>query len=75
MDNDRGDRDNRGDKDFYNDFATSPPTDDGENAVNGRRKFDKRKTEPTHEARAETACRLCLARRRKGLRSRIKAKN
>ena len=29
MDNDRGDRDNRGDKDFYNDFATPPPTDDG----------------------------------------------
>ena len=68
MDNDRGDRDNRGDKDFYNHFATSPPTDDNENAVNGCRRFDKRKAEPTHEARAETACRLCLARR-------IKAEN
>ena len=33
MDNDRGD------KDFYNDSATPPPTDDGENAVNGRRQI------------------------------------
>ena len=30
------------------------------------------KTEPMHEARAEGACTLCLARRRKSLRSRIK---
>jgi hypothetical protein len=35
----------------------------------------KLKAEPTHEARAEGACTLCLARRRKSLRSRIKTEN
>ena len=35
----------------------------------------KRKAEPTHEASAECACTLCLARRRKNQRSGIKAEN
>ncbi len=33
------------------------------------------KTDLTHEARAEAACRLCLARRKKSLRSGIKAES